>query len=128
MLFKLATCFLLLFVVSPNWAYGEQSEQRTGEEEYYFSVPRLSADKALTRFAKQADLSLLFPFQAVKKVKTRPLHGRYTVKDGLTQMLRGTGIIISAGLGSNGEHEDSNNNRFKHKRITALITLKKYWF
>jgi len=105
MLFKLATCFLLLFVVSPNWAYGEQSKQRTGEEEYYFSVPRLSADKALTRFARQADLSLLFPFQAVKKVKTRPLHGRYTVEDGLTQMLRGTGIYISAGVGNSNGHE-----------------------
>ena len=97
----------VFFVISLNVAF---SEERTGDEEYYFSIPRLSADKALTRFARQADLSLLFPFQEVKKVKTRPIHGRFTIQNGLTQMLRGTGIVISAGVGNshNDELDDSN--------------------
>ena len=56
------------------------------EDEFYFSVPRLSADKALTRFARQAGITLLFPYADVKKYKTRPLHGRFTVSNGLQFM------------------------------------------
>ncbi len=81
---------------------------RDGDEEFYFSIPRLSADKALTRFARQADLTLLFPYKQVKKYKTRPLHGRFTIRDGLQLMLSGTDIEISAGVGSEEEPEDLN--------------------
>ena len=63
----------------------------------------LSADKALTRFARQTDLTLLFPYREVKKVKTRRLYGRFTIRDGLQQMLRGSGIEISAGVGNEKE-------------------------
>ena len=70
------------------------------EDEFYFSIPRLSADQALIRFAKQAEITLLFPYNDVKKFKTRPLNGRFTVYDGLRFMLSGTDIEISAGVGN----------------------------
>lgn len=83
-------------------------QSRDADEEFYFNIPRLSADRALTRFARQADLTLLFPYQEVKKLKARSLHGRYTIRDGLQQMLRGTGIQISAGVGNEAESMNPN--------------------
>jgi len=96
----LAIVILVLFSPSISLA-----QNRNGDEEFYFNIPRLSADKALTRFARQTDLTLLFPYKEVRKVKARPLFGRYSIRDGLQQMLRGTGIVISAGVGDETEPE-----------------------
>ncbi|MFT5136065.1 MAG: hypothetical protein ACI9XU_001374 [Arenicella sp.] len=57
--------------------------ERRGNEEFYFNIPRLSADKALIKFVRQAELTLLFPYQEVKKYKARALHGRFTIEYGL---------------------------------------------
>ncbi|MFT4635664.1 MAG: iron complex outermembrane receptor protein [Arenicella sp.] len=88
------------------WPVASAAQLRDSGEEFYFNIPRLSADKALTRFARQADLTLLFPYKEVRRVRTRPLIGRYTIGDGLRQMLRGTGIVISAGVGNINKSED----------------------
>ena len=85
------------------WPASSHGQSRDADEEFYFNIPRLSADKALTRFARQTDLTLLFPYREVKKVKTRRLYGRFTIRDGLQQMLRGSGIEISAGVGNEKE-------------------------
>ncbi len=98
MLFRLA-----LMASCLCWSAISIGQSRDEGEEFYFNVPRLSADKALTRFARQADLTLLFPYKEVKKVKTQPLFGRYSIRDGLQQMLRGTGIVVSAGVGNKNE-------------------------
>ena len=79
------------------------------EEQFYFHIPRLSADKALVRFAQQAEITLLYPYSEIKKYKTQPLFGRYTIRDGLQLMLSGTDIRISAGVGSPEESYDSDN-------------------
>ncbi|RBP51447.1 TonB-dependent receptor plug domain-containing protein [Arenicella xantha] len=92
--------FLVLFLSAST---ASMAAERDGDEEFYFSIPRLSADKALTRFARQADLTLLFPYQEVKKFKTRPLHGRFTIHNGLRLMLSGTNIVLSTGLGDVGD-------------------------
>ncbi len=96
---------LAVIFIGLCWSASSLGQSRDADEEFYFNVPRLSADKALTRFARQADLTLLFPYQEVKKVKTRSLHGRFTIRDGLQQMLRGTGIEISAGVGNENESD-----------------------
>jgi len=110
---------------------------RDGEEQFYFNIPRLSADKALTQFAKQADLTLLFPYKEVKKFKTRPLHGRFTIRSGLQLMLSGTNIEVRAGVGAEEEledldadlqgptqhTEDSDMKTFKKKILPGVITL-----
>ena len=79
---------------------------RATDEQFYFHIPRLSADKALVKFAKQAEITLLYPFAEIKKYKTQPLFGRYTVQDGLQLMLSGTEIQISAGVGPQKESVD----------------------
>ncbi|MFK8032388.1 MAG: TonB-dependent receptor plug domain-containing protein [Gammaproteobacteria bacterium] len=95
-------CLMTALVLVPRLAIAAGPDP---DQKFYFSVPRLSADKALTRFARQADLTLLFPFDAVKDLKTRPLYGRFTVRDGLRLMLSGTNITVSAGIGN--EHDSA---------------------
>lgn len=85
-------------------AYAQTSEV---DEQFYFQIPRLSADKALIRFAQQAEITLLYPYAEVKKYKTRPLRGRYSVKEGLNILLSGTGIHISSGVSPQNESNDS---------------------
>lgn len=92
---------LLLISLSLQQITVAQAEDRP--EQFYFHIPRLAADQALTRFAKQAEITLLFPFADVKKYKTRPLFGRYSIRDGLRIMLSGTDIHIGAGIGPEDE-------------------------
>ncbi len=47
----------------------------------------------------------MFPYADVKKYKTRPLFGRYSIRDGLQTMLSGTDIHISAGFGPEDESD-----------------------
>ncbi|GGZ99600.1 hypothetical protein GCM10008090_05280 [Arenicella chitinivorans] len=89
--------FLLVVCIASSKAF---AAERDVQQQFYFNIPRLSADKALTRFARQADLTLLFPYQLVKKYQTRALYGRYTIRDGLEIMLSGTDIQISTGFES----------------------------
>jgi len=57
-----------------------------------FDVPGQPAVAALNDFARQADITLFFPYDLVADVQTHPLKGRYTVPDGLTHLLTGTGL------------------------------------
>ncbi|MEM7359542.1 MAG: TonB-dependent receptor [Pseudomonadota bacterium] len=132
-LFKIAWFLLLTATCSAALA-----QQRSADEEFYFSIPRLSADKALTRFARQAGITLLFPYTEVKKYKTRPLHGRFTIYHGLQLMLSGTKIAISAGVGEIDEPiaeetqlnaqqqitvEENDMNTFSKKLLPGVISL-----
>ncbi|MCH2190039.1 MAG: TonB-dependent receptor [Gammaproteobacteria bacterium] len=94
---------VLVLIAQARASYGAT------EEQFYFHIPRLSADKALVRFAQQAEITLLYPYSEIKKYKTQPLFGRYTIRDGLQLMLSGTDIRISAGVGSPEESYDSDN-------------------
>ncbi|MFT4630589.1 MAG: iron complex outermembrane receptor protein [Arenicella sp.] len=78
-----------------------------GNEEFYFKIPRLSAHKALIKFARQTQLTLLFPYQEVKNYKTRALHGRFTIEYGLQLMLSGTAIEVTAGVGNRSQRGGS---------------------
>lgn len=70
------------------------------EQKVAFSIPRQAADKALTAFAKQAGVFVLFPYDAVSQVEANPLIGAYRIRDGLKVLLRGTGFEADV------DHED----------------------
>ena len=56
---------------------------------YSFSIPAQNANEALTELAKQANTTLLFPFDLAKKVKTNALEGTFTLNEALAQLLEG---------------------------------------
>lgn len=57
-----------------------------------FSIPAQRADRALTAFARQAGLSVLFPYDEVSRISANPLNGSFALEQGLEQLLAGTGL------------------------------------
>lgn len=62
---------------------------------YTFDIPSQSADSALTEFAEQADLTLVFPDELVRGRTANALVGEYSLEDGAAILLEGTGLIPS---------------------------------
>lgn len=61
-------------------------------QEFEFDIPRQAVDSALTEFAEQADLTLVFPDALVRGKVANKLIGRYTLQDGVNVLLAGTGL------------------------------------
>lgn len=59
-----------------------------------FSIPAQDADSALTELAKQANTTLLFPFDLAKRVKTNTLEGTFTLNEALARLLDGTELAV----------------------------------
>ena len=66
-----------------------------------FTIPAERADLALTQFAQQAHLSVLFPYEEVSRVQANRLEGHYNIQDGVAILLKGTGL--TATLESDGQ-------------------------
>ena len=59
-----------------------------------FSIPAQDADAALTELAKQANTTLLFPFDIAKRVKANALSGSFTLNEALVLLLEGTPLAV----------------------------------
>jgi hypothetical protein len=68
------------------WAQPKQTLQD-------FNIDGGSADISLIEFAKQADLTILFPYEKVQSRRSNSLKGSFTVKQGMTSLLDGTGLV-----------------------------------
>jgi outer membrane receptor protein involved in Fe transport len=63
------------------------------DERIGFAIPEQRADRALTAFARQAGLSVLFPFDAVSGITTNELEGDFDIESGVKRLLDGTGLV-----------------------------------
>ena len=68
--------------------------QQSGPDAFSFSIPAQNANEALTELAKQANTTLLFPFDLAKKVTTNALSGTFTLSEALVQLLKGTELAV----------------------------------
>ena len=59
-----------------------------------FDIPALRADEALTLFARQANITLLFPFDIAETITANPLVGEYSHLEGLQILLAGSALIV----------------------------------
>ena len=66
-----------------------------GNQTFTFDIPSQSADSALTEFAEQADLTLVFPDELVRDRTANALVGEYSLEEGAAILLEGTGLIPS---------------------------------
>jgi outer membrane receptor protein involved in Fe transport len=57
-----------------------------------FDIPAGDAAQSLTRFAQQAGVPLLFPYDLLQGRRTRALQGRMEVEPALRQLLSGSGL------------------------------------
>ena len=95
-----------------------------------FHIPQLRADKALTMFAEQADLTLIFSFEIAKERQANETIGSFTIADAAEKLLDGTdlhpvfrnegGLSIELITDSDVEEKEVNNNR--KRGIGALLS------
>ncbi len=92
---------VFLFLIQPDLASAQNLDEAPTKMEstasagaYSFSIPAQNANEALTELAKQANTTLLFPFDLAKKVKTNALEGTFTLNEALAQLLEGTELAV----------------------------------
>ena len=71
-----------------------QTAESIDSSAFTFSIPAQDANEALTELAKQANTTLLFPFDLAKRVKTNALEGTFTLNEALVQLLEGTELAV----------------------------------
>lgn len=79
---------------------GVGSTQSAEGDRVFFSIPAQRADRSLTVFARQAGLSVLFPYDEVSQVDANGLDGAYEIDEGLRILLQGTGLSGSVQNGT----------------------------
>ncbi|MYJ73551.1 MAG: hypothetical protein F4089_00030, partial [Gammaproteobacteria bacterium] len=68
------------------------SAQEAIDQRFEFDIPAQAAHSALTEFAEQADLTLVFPDDVVHRKSANALIGKYTLQEGVDILLAGTGL------------------------------------
>lgn len=68
------------------------ADDRSNSVTATFNIPQQAADRALTLFAEQADLTLIFPPEMVGSKMANELVGTYTHEEGAKILLAGTGL------------------------------------
>lgn len=84
-----AMSFVFCLLTIPVPAVGDEP---TPEDRIEFNIPQQRADLALTQFAEQANLTLLFPFDGVRDRMANALTGEYTLDEAIEVLLAGTGL------------------------------------
>jgi iron complex outermembrane receptor protein len=69
---------------------------QTAESQRSFSVPAGDASAALNAFAAQADIELLYPFDAVAGRVSPGLAGAYTVREGLVRLIADLPLTLAS--------------------------------
>ena len=85
---------LLMFVLMA-YSIVATSNDQLAQKTIEFNIPKQRADVALTLFAEQAGLTLIFPFDKVKDIKANPLKGRYTPERAAEILLQDTPLVAS---------------------------------
>lgn len=63
-----------------------------------FDIPARKADISLIEFARQADLTIVFPFDKVRDSSANQLVGEHSIKKGIQILLRDTGLVAEFNL------------------------------
>lgn len=86
---KIIVCCLVLCSFNKLlWAQPTQSSQN-------FNIDSSHADVSLIEFAKQADITIIFPYEKVKSRRANSIKGCFTIEQGITKLLENTGLVAS---------------------------------
>ncbi len=81
-------CLVCAFIMAIHC----QADSIQDKRKIPFHIPQQRADSALTDFAEQADLTLIFPFDEVQGKSTNRVVGRYSIKKAIGLLLKDTGL------------------------------------
>lgn len=90
----LISAILFFYLASVSVLKADNSVKK---EIFHFIIPQQRADRSLTKIAELANITLIFPFDEVKKKRANRIDGMYTVEESLELLLQGTGLHVSAG-------------------------------
>ncbi|MGB3609432.1 MAG: TonB-dependent receptor [Cellvibrio sp.] len=62
-----------------------------------FDIPQQRADLSLIEFARQANITLIFPFDDAMEVTANPLVGRYSIEEAVRLLLANTRLKVRVG-------------------------------
>ncbi len=120
---------VVMLVGTPAFASGSGPEE---QETIYFDIPQQRADISLTRFAEQANLTLIFTFEIARDKSTNRLEGEYTPAEAIVLLLEDTGLkpmfsndgSINVALDSGFESEEiTMNNKTKASFFAILSSV-----
>jgi iron complex outermembrane receptor protein len=98
-------------------------------KKYDFNIPQERADLALTSFAQQADLTLIFPYDKIKGITAQRLFGNYSIDEAIEILLLNTGLKLVVGVNDQLMIiQDTNNQESvdmpkKSKLSTAIVAI-----
>lgn len=78
---------LLLLLTAMTPAMSAESNRKI-----FFDIPQQRADLALVEFAKQADVTFIFPYDEARQKMTNRLVGYYSRNEAIDILLKGTGL------------------------------------
>lgn len=89
---KLKGCFVKgVFILTCCYAVPVLSDADKAQK-IQFNLPSADLASALNRFAEQTGLELSYPTAMVAGLKAKPLKGGYSVQEGMSELLKGTGL------------------------------------
>ena len=94
-----------------------------------FDIPQKRADLSLTEFARQANITLIFPYDQVKDVVTNPLQGEYTIEEAVRLLLAGTSLKVNVDekglltITTEESNEEMDSMHHKNKLSGAIIGI-----
>jgi len=85
---------LLIFCLHPSISFAANPAKISAvtSDNITFNIPQQRADTALTQFAEQANLTLVFPFEDVKEKTANRLVGDYPIAQAAQLLLENTGL------------------------------------
>jgi iron complex outermembrane receptor protein len=89
---KLRTCFTQGLVILTFCHAAQALSAADQSQKIQLDVPSTDLASALNSFAEKTGMELSYPAAMAAGAKSKPLKGRYSVQEGLHELLRGTGL------------------------------------
>lgn len=94
-----------------------------------FDIPRQRADLSLTEFARQANITLIFPYDDAREIMTNSLTGSYTVAEAVKLLLADTALKVTVSekglltITTAKSEEETDPMHHKNKLSTAILGI-----
>ncbi len=101
------------------------------DKHYSLDIPQATAEQAIKTLSRQTGYPVIFQSADVTDINTRPLKGRYTLKQALTELFKGTALaaglsrreVITISRQSNDNSGERDKVKTKKSFLAAMIGL-----
>ena len=91
----LSTIYLTTSALAVSLALCTAGGAYAGDNTYSFNIPAESTAKALMDFSRQANVQILFPYDAVASRSTAAISGQFDRSSVLKRLLEGSGLMVA---------------------------------